>query len=127
MPTFTYRCLSCAAQGTAFRSIAERLNCPTCTQCGSSTEKLIDAGVGVAVFKPYKTVAHDKETGKTLRIRTQADHRAFLARNGYEEVGNDKSMAPLAPDEIEQRRAEQLKAQEAPVFDFDETTHQAAL
>lgn len=130
MPTYTYRCSKCPALGTAFRTIAERNRCPKCTQCGAGTEKILTPPM-VSVFSPYTTVAHDKESGKPQRIRTQAEHRAFLTRNGYEEVGNDKSMAPLSADEHAHRRAEKLKEQEEashqPVFDFNEETHHAGL
>lgn len=126
IPLYHYSCTACAAIGTAVRTIAERNRCPTCTQCGKATEKILTPTM-VSVFTPYTTVAHDKETGRVVQIRDQAEHRSFLARNGYEEVGNDKSMAPLSEEEHAHRRAEKLKDQGSPVFDFDETTHHAQL
>lgn len=38
---------------------------------------------------PYKTAAADKITGKRVAIGGRAQHREFLKRNGYSEVGND--------------------------------------
>ena len=126
MPVYVYRCGTCQAKGTAYRTIAERDLCPTCTQCGAATEKIITPTM-VAVFTPYRAVAEDKDSGKRPIIRTRAEHDAFLRRNGYEEVGNDRSMAPRAPEEIQQRRAEKLKEEQAaleqPTFDFDPETH----
>lgn len=78
----------------------------------------------VSVFQPYKTVAWDKEQGGPITIRNRGEHEAFLKRNGYEEVGNDQSMAPLPQEEVEYRRKQALK-EEAPVFEFDPDTQTA--
>lgn len=130
MPIYTYRCPSCKATGTAYRTIAERNRCPNCTQCGTLTEKILTPPM-VSVFQPYRSVAADKETGELPFIRSKAEHEAFLRRNGYEEVGNDKSMAPLSPDEWKERRARKLKEEEEarnqPVYDFDEESHAGQL
>lgn len=129
MPIYTYRCSGCKALGTAFRKIAERDLCPTCTQCGASTEKIITSTM-VSVFTPYKTAAIDKEQGRRIEITSQAEHNAFLRRNGYEEVGNDKSMAPIVGEELAHARAQKQKeedeARNQPVFDFNEVTERAA-
>jgi len=37
----------------------------------------------------YRTAAADKATGKRVVIGGRRQHREFLRRNGYEEVGND--------------------------------------
>lgn len=39
-------------------------------------------------IKPYKSVAWDQETNKPVIIGGRRQHREFLRRNGYEEVGN---------------------------------------
>ena len=132
MPIYTYRCKSkkCRATGTAFRTIAERDRCPRCSQCKGMTEKIITPTM-VSVFTPYRAVAFDKESGKRPLITSQDEHSAFLRRNGYEEVGNDKSMAPPSRDEFLAKRAQKLKeeneARNQPVFDFNEDTHEASL
>lgn len=132
MPIYTYRCKSkkCRATGTAFRSIAERDRCPRCSQCKSATEKILTA-TSVSVFTPYRAVAFDKDSGKAPLIKTQAEHSAFLRRNGYEEVGTDKSMAPPTEEEALAKRAQRLRddeeARNQPVFDFNEDTHEAQL
>lgn len=38
---------------------------------------------------PYKAAAADKRTGKRPMIDGRAEHREFLRRNGYREVGNE--------------------------------------
>ncbi len=40
-------------------------------------------------IEPYKAVAVDKTTGKPPVIGGRRQHREFLKRNGYHEVGND--------------------------------------
>lgn len=37
----------------------------------------------------YRTAAADKATGKRMVIGGRRQHREFLRRNGYEEVGNE--------------------------------------
>src|ERR1700748_2632408 len=41
-------------------------------------------------IEPYKAVAADKATGKTPVIGGRRQHREFLKRNGYHEVGNEQ-------------------------------------
>jgi len=123
VPTYLYFCNQCAKRQDAFRRIAERDDCPACA-CGAATERRITATM-VSVFSPYRSVAADKESGERPIIRSQAEHNAFLARNGYEEVGNDKSMAPKHPEEIAARRAVALNEQSADAFDFNHDTHEA--
>lgn len=128
MPTYLYICPSGHRQ-EAVRKIDARDECPPC-RCGLPTERRITATM-VSVFSPYMTVAHDKETGKPMMIRTRDEHRAFLTRNGYEEVGNDASMAPLPAEEVRYRRKIKLKEEEEarsqPDFEFDPCTHEAFL
>lgn len=125
MPIYTFRCPSCSVRQDAFRKIAERNDCPACEKCGGPTERRITATM-VSVFQPYMTVAFDKETGKPMHIRNQDEHRAFLQRNGFEEVGNDPSVAPPSFEEFQARREQKLKEQAAdPDFQFNDTTQEA--
>lgn len=39
---------------------------------------------------PYRSAAADKGTGKREIIGGRRQHREFLARNGYTEVGNER-------------------------------------
>lgn len=50
------------------------------------------AGVGLQIIKdidPYRTVAADKATGKRVNIGSRREHREFLRRNAYIEIGNE--------------------------------------
>lgn len=40
----------------------------------------------------YISVAAEKKTGKPVYVGGRAQHREFLRRNGYTEVGNDSSL-----------------------------------
>lgn len=128
MPTYVYRCTFCLVEQEAVRRMADRDDAPTCHN--RKTERVIKPAM-VAVFRPYVTAAFDKESGRPMKITTAAEHRAFLARNGYEEVGNDRSMAPLTQEQIADRRAQKERAareaEKQPVFDFDATTQEARM
>ena len=127
MPTYEYRC-ACGHREDAVRTIAERDNAPL--HCGKATERRITATM-VSVFSPYRAVAVDKESGERPMIRSKAEHQAFLSRNGYEEVGNDRSMAPRTGNQIAEHRAqkerEAREAEKQPIFDLNEFTHDAQL
>jgi hypothetical protein len=58
----------------------------------STRSKIRNAPSGFQIIrdlKPYKAAAIDKNTGKRPMIDGRAEHREFLKRNGYREVGND--------------------------------------
>ena len=55
---------------------------------------------GVQIIKdidPYNAVAVDVATGRPPVIAGRRQHREFLKRNGYVEVGNEK-MTPRKPE-----------------------------
>lgn len=97
MPTYRYRC-NCGHQEDAIRAIADRDDAPL--HCSLPMERRIMPTLISTGFTPYRTAAFDKEQGKPLFIRSREEHQAFLRRNGYEEVGNDRSMAPPCEEEI---------------------------
>lgn len=129
IPTYRYVCVECSKAQDAIRRVDDRDDCPACA-CGAVTERRIVAPM-VSVFNSYRAVAADKETGERPVIRNRAEHEAFLRRNGYEEVGNDRSMAPLSPDEWAHRRAEKLneenEARAEMGYALNEETHEANL
>lgn len=59
-------------------------------------------------IEPYKAVAIDKVSGKAPRIGSRSEHREFLKRNGYVEIGNERprqkatDYADIHPREIKQ-------------------------
>jgi hypothetical protein len=52
----------------------------------------------------YRTVVTDKATGKRVHIGGRRQHREFLQRNGYTEVGNEY----VTPKREELSRAERI-------------------
>ncbi len=118
MPTYLYACPICRKRQEAVRRIADRDDSPRC--CGGVlTERRITATM-VSVFTPYRAVAADKDSGERPFIRSKAEHEAFLRRNGYEEVGNDRSFAPPSHEEIA-ARAQDKRAADVPYTLNEET------
>ena len=122
MPIYTFACSHCSALIDAWRAIDDRDRSPTgqCPACGYSSvvfERRV-AAPAVQVFAGYRAVAAEKDGGERPMIRTKAEHEAFLRRNDYVEVGNDKSMAPRSPQELKARALARAKeaAEAAPTF-----------
>ena len=118
MPIFTYRCTACGSRQDAFRTVEKRNDCPRCEKCYGNTEKILTPTM-VSVFQPYMPVAGNREDGSKHMIRTKAEHEAFLRRNGYEEVGNDKSMAPPSPEALAEKKSKWQDAPDAPMVDVE--------
>jgi putative FmdB family regulatory protein len=116
MPIYRYRCPFCLGEQDEYRKIAERDQAPECHR--RSMERVIMPTM-VSVFNSYTPIAADKDDGKRRVIRTKKEHEAFLRRNGYEEVGNDKSMAPPHPEEVKARREQWKDAPDTPVVDVE--------
>lgn len=105
MPLYRYLC-QCGKQYDEFRKIDNRNDAPVCI-CGALTELRIMACNVQADNTDYVSAALDKETGKRVSIRSRAQHREFLARNDYVEVGNE-----LAPPKQEDRGDAQMMSVE---------------
>ena len=77
------------------------------------------AGVSPQIIRdidPYQAVAVDVATGKPPRIGSRSEHREFLKRNGYVELGNERikpksvEYNDISPREIKQT-IDQLRSQ----------------
>lgn len=69
-----------------------------------------------ADIQPYRAVVVDKETGRYPEIHSRKQHREFLARNDYVEVGNEmcdteKRRLDDGPADAPMLSVEQLKQQ----------------
>ena len=115
MPIYRYVC-KCGKTLDEFRHIANRNDCPE--HCGESMERRIMPTSVQADHTDYISAAFDKESGKRVSIRSRKQHREFLARNDYVEVGND--FKPLKRD-IEQTDAPMLSVDEIKKQGFIET------
>ena len=87
MPIYRYEC-KCGKKYDEFRKIVNRHNAPVCL-CGKKTEMRIMPTSVQADIQPYRTVAYDKETGKPCNIESRKQHREFLHRNNYIELGDE--------------------------------------
>lgn len=96
MPIYAMRC-SCGAEQDIYRSVADMdRDLPTC--CGEPMTRKVCAPFVAADLPAYQAVAVDKATGKMPVIDGRVQHREFLRRNGYVEVGNEK--LPDKPREV---------------------------
>lgn len=87
MPLYTYKCRICGKTQDLFRPVSEYANYPVC--CAQPTYQVISPPHIMPDLPPYQAVAADKETGKAPLIGGRRQHKEFLKRNGYEELGSD--------------------------------------
>ena len=96
MPIYRYKC-ECGQEYDEFRKIDNRNDSPICL-CGKKTELRIMPTSIKADIEPYMTAANDKRTGEPVYITSGKQHREFLRRNDYVELGNDR-ITPRKKDE----------------------------
>ena len=81
----------------------------------SNREPPVRMGAPVGIIRdiaPYRTAAADVAAGnKRVMITGRRQHREFLKRNGYVEVGNDSSLTrPRQPVALDRgKRAQDIK------------------
>ena len=115
MPLYSFRC-ACGATRDEYRTVETRNDAPL---CHGPMERVITPPM-VSVFNSYRAIAGEQDGGERPYIRNKAEHAAFLRRNGYEEVGTDKSMAPPScPEEIQDRQQKWKDAPDAPMVDVE--------
>lgn len=93
MPIFRYRCPMCLLEVDEFRKIEHRNDLLECPHDGEPMDRRIMPTMVQADIQPYMSAAVDKETGKPVGIQSRKQHREFLKRNDYVEVGNDAPRA----------------------------------
>lgn len=96
MPIYAIACDHCGNRSDVYRKIAEMDDLPCC--CSRPMKRQVCAPFVQADQAGYQAVAIDQKTGKAPRIEGRAQHREFLRRNGYREIGNEK--LPDAPKEV---------------------------
>ena len=88
MPIYVMKCDTCGHEEDIYRSIANiDHDLPECH--GKTMYRKVCAPAVIADIQPYQAVAVDKATGKMPQITSRSQHREFLQRNGYVEVGNE--------------------------------------
>lgn len=88
MPLYRLICDACQHEEDVYRRVAQMDDLlPVC--CTVSMRRKVCAPFVMGDQAPYQAVAVDVKTGTAPRIDGRAQHREFLRRNGYHEVGND--------------------------------------
>ena len=87
MPLYRVKCDSCQSQEDIFRSLANIDELPTC--CGAVVHRVVCAPMVISDIQPYQAMGIDVATGKAPVIGSRSEHRNYLKRNGYVEVGNE--------------------------------------
>lgn len=103
---YTYRCSECGEASEAYRKVKDRRRAPRhqCAKGGRMKLEITGSHHIMPVFSAYRTVG--AERGRIIHSRQE--HQDYLRQHGYEEVGNDSSMAPPPdnPDEDARRDRE---------------------
>jgi hypothetical protein len=88
MPLYRLICDTCQHEEDVFRRVAQIDDLlPVC--CAMAMRRKVCAPFVQGDQAAYQAVAVDQKTGRAPRIEGRAQHREFLRRNGYVEVGND--------------------------------------
>lgn len=104
MPTYEFFCGTCRKRFDIVKPMAQSSDAEF--HCGTQAERVFTAPHVIGVFEPYRSMGPERQW-----IHTRQEHKDFLRRYGYEEVGNDPSMAPpdISDAEFEHNREQQLK------------------
>lgn len=89
MPLYDWKCQACDAQVEVLRPMWQALEPQICT-CGMSMVQQLSAAHVSPDIAPYQAVAGDR-AGEYITSRRE--HREFLKRNRFVEVGNE----PIRP------------------------------
>lgn len=108
MPIYRYVC-ECGHKCDEFRHIEDRDQSPE--HCGKKMERRIMPTMVQADIQPYRSIAIDKETGRPAEIHSRKQHKEFLRRNDYIEIGNDfqKPKRDEGPADAPMVNVEQMK------------------
>lgn len=116
MPIYRMKCPVCGLASDEFRHIENRDDALKCPKDGAGMQRIIMPAMVQADIQPYRAVVMDKETGRYPEIHSRKQHREFLARNDYVEVGNEmcdteKRRLDDGPADAPMLSVEQLKNQ----------------
>jgi len=80
--------VKCSLEVEYFRHISEYDQVPT--HCGQLMQRVIKAPQIIKDIEPYRAVAADVANGgKPPAIMSRREHREFLKRNNYSEIGSE--------------------------------------
>lgn len=95
MPVYTVQCSTCDSTREVHRNLMDFGKWPQC--CGATMQQVIQAPQIMRDIDPYQAVATDVATGSAPVIRSRREHREFLKRNGYHEVGGEHHVQKRHP------------------------------
>lgn len=93
MPLYRFACPVCRLASDEFRKVENRDDALLCPKDGAGMQRIIMPTMVQADIQPYMSAAVDKETGRKIGIQSRKQHREFLKRNDYVEVGNEAPKA----------------------------------
>ena len=89
MPLYDLACLKCDATEERFIALSDfGKPLPTCA-CGGERYRKISPLHVVSDIQPYQAMGVDVATGKAPMITSRSEHRDYLKRNNYVEIGNE--------------------------------------
>lgn len=97
MPLYGIKCDGCGHEEDIFRSL-DQFNEPLPFHCFHEMRRVLCAPRVMSDIEPYQAVASDIATGKPPHISSRSQHREFLKRNGYVELGNEMPKSRKAPE-----------------------------
>lgn len=102
MPLYTFSCSHCGHHKEIFRKLAE-FDRVGPSHCFDAMTRVIVAPRIVSDIEPYQAMGTDIATGKKPMISSRSQHRDYLKRNGFVELGNEmpKTQKPVEPDKNE--------------------------
>lgn len=107
MPLYGIKCDVCGHEDEMIRSVAQFDQLPM--HCGKLMHRVLSAPRVMSDIEPYQAMAADKETGKRPMITSRSQHREFLYKNGYFEIGNEKPKPAPQPQSDKNEIGRQIK------------------
>lgn len=112
MPMYEFKCIVCGSKKTCFKTVATRDdNPPECYNCEfpSDMQRVVFPHQFISPdIEPYRAMGPDRPW-----ITSRSEHREYLYKHGYTEVGNDSSFAPPEddshPSELQPQLAKDLE------------------
>lgn len=108
MPMYEFKCDECGRTRTQFKTVKTRdQDPPTCLVCYTTPNELSHLReyreMRRVVF-PHQFIAPDIQPYRAIGpgrpwISSRSEHREYLYKHGYVEVGNDSSYSPPSDDE----------------------------
>lgn len=100
MPLYDLACRSCGVVTEALIPLADFNKALLPCECGGERYRKIAPLRVISDIEPYQAMGTDIATGKAPMITSRSQHREYLKRNGYVEVGNEKPkpVAKREPD-----------------------------